>query len=75
MKGKKNRLMSVIERDRLFISSETSSIIVYDLKNLLNNYFNVEGEVYLDVKAENNVYNINIEAKALGIKTFNVLKN
>ncbi len=75
MRNKKTRLSSVIERDRLFINAETSSLIVYDLKKLLDNYFNVEGEVFLDVKAENDSYTIDIQAKASGIKTFSVIKN
>lgn len=72
---KRSRLNTVIERDRLFINAETSSLIVYDLKKLLDNYFNVEGEVLLDVLAESDSYTINVTAKASGIKTFSVIKN
>lgn len=75
MINKKSRLSTVIERDRLFINAETSSLIVYDLKKLLDNYFNVEGEVLLDVKAENDSYTVSVIAKASGIKTFSVIKN
>jgi hypothetical protein len=72
---KRSRLNTVIERDRLFINAETSSLIVYDLKKLLDNYFNVEGEVLLEVLAESDSYTINVTAKASGIKTFSVIKN
>ena len=75
MKRKTSRLQNIIEKDRLIITSDTSSLIVYDLKRLLSSYFNVEGEVNLSVNADNNGYNIVINAKASGIKGFGVLKN
>ncbi len=75
MKNKTSRLSNIIEKDRLIITSETSSLIVYDLKRLLSSYFNVEGEVNLLVNADSNGYNITINAKASGIKNFGVLKN
>ncbi len=74
MKNKNSRLSSVIEKDRLIITSETSSLIVYDLKRLLNNYFNVEGEVDLKVNATSGGYELNITALATNIKNFGVLK-
>ncbi len=74
MKNKNSRLSSVIEKDRLIITSETSSLIVYDLKRLLNNYFNVEGEVKLNVNAKSSGYELSITANASSIKNFGVLK-
>ncbi len=74
MKNKNSRLSSVIEKDRLIITSETSSLIVYDLKRLLNNYFNVEGEVNLKVNATSSGYELSITALATNIKNFGVLK-
>ncbi len=68
------RLESIIENDRLLISAETSSLISYDLKRLLDNYFNVAGEVYIKVSPENDYYKILIESKAVGIKSFSTLK-
>ena len=73
MKRQKHRLNSVIENDRLIISSEMSSLISYDLKNLLNNYFNVEGGVSIRVVAEQNSYKIEISANASGVKVVNSL--
>ena len=74
MKRQKHRLNSVIENDRLIISSEMSSLISYDLKNLLNNYFNVEGGVSIRVVAEQNCYKIEISANASGVKVVNSLR-
>ena len=75
MKIKKSRLQNVIENDRLLITTETSSLIAYDLKRLLDNYFNVEGEVVLSVNLVDNRYNIEVKANATGVKTFSVIKN
>ena len=73
MKGLNSRLSSVIEKDRLIITSETSSLIVYDLKRLLDSYFNVEGEVNLTVNEGVNGYDLIVTASASGIKNFKVL--
>ena len=73
MKGLNSRLSSVIEKDRLIITSETSSLIVYDLKRLLDSYFNVEGEVNLTVNEGVNGYDLIVTARASGIKNFKVL--
>ncbi len=75
MKKQNLRLNKIIENDRLLITSDTSSLIVYDLKRLLDNYFNMEGEVVLTVNAGKTGYDITINGKASGIKTFKVIKN
>lgn len=67
------RLNSVIEKDRLIITSETSSLIVYDIKRLLDSYFSVEGEVNLTVNEGDCCYDLIITAKASNIKNFKVL--
>lgn len=74
MKKVSSRLDSVIEKDRLIITSETSSLIVYDLKRLLDSYFNVEGEVGLTVNEGNGGYDLIITAFASSIKNFRTLK-
>ena len=70
MKKLSSRLDSVIEKDRLIITSETSSLIVYDLKRLLDSYFNVEGEVNLTVNEGIGGYDLIVTAKASNIKNF-----
>ena len=71
---KPKRLNNVLEKDRLLISLDSSSLIVYDLKKLLDNYFNLHGEINLKVSPENGYYKILIETNAVGIKTFGTLK-
>ena len=66
MKKPDLRLKKVIEKDRLLITSDMSSLIVYDLKKLLSSYFNVEGEVTLAVNADFSGYNI-VVLKALAL--------
>jgi hypothetical protein len=73
MKKLSSRLDSVIEKDRLIITSETSSLIVYDLKRLLDSYFNVEGEVNLTVNEGIGGYDLIVTAKASNIKNFKIL--
>ena len=74
MRNKPKRLENVLEKDRLLISLDSSSLIVYDLKKLLDNYFNLNGKIDLKVTAENGYYNVSIKTKAVGIKTFTTLK-
>jgi hypothetical protein len=73
MKRLNSRLSNVIEKDRLIITSETSSLIVYDIKRLLDSYFNVEGEVNLIVNESDCGYDLTINAKASNIKNFKIL--
>lgn len=73
MKKQKSRLNKLIENDRLIISSEMSSLINYDLKNLLNNYFNLEGNSTISLSAGKDGYLIEIKVKASGVKAFNSL--
>lgn len=68
------RLEQVIEKDRLLISGEARSLIVYDLKRLLDNYFSTTGETTLEVSAERGGYLIRITARASGIKPFGTIK-
>lgn len=72
---KNSRLHNVIENDRLLITAEASSLIIYDLKKLLENYFNIEGEVELLVNDDKNCYQILVKAKASNIKNFSIIKN
>ena len=68
------RLGKIIENDRLMISAEASGLIEYDLKNLLENYFNLSGKVNLTVTAMKDCYLITVSAPASSIKTFGIIK-
>ena len=68
------RLENVLEKDRLLISLDSSSLIIYDLKKLLENFFNISGDIDIKVTPENGYYKISIQTKAVGIKTFSTLK-
>ena len=74
MKNSKSRLNSVIENDRLIISEDMSSLIEYDLKKLLDNYFNTEGHVKIEVVALKDFYKITVTACAESIKPFALIK-
>ncbi len=74
MKNSTKRLKQIIESDRLLLSSDTSEMICYDLKKILNEYFNVEGGVTLSVEPMKDSYEITIKAKASAIKSFGVIK-
>ncbi len=74
MKNAKIRLKNVIENDRLIISEDMSSLIAYDLKKLLDNYFNTEGQVKIEVEALKDTYKIIVTATAESIKPFLLIK-
>lgn len=74
LNAEQKRLGRVIENDRLMIGEDISDLIEYDLKNLLNNYFNLNGEVKLNVTAMKNCYLITVTAPASGVKPFGVIK-
>lgn len=74
MKNAKSRLKNVIESDRLIISEDMSSLITYDLKKLLDNYFNTEGEIKIEVEALKDSYKIVVTATAESIKPFALIK-
>ena len=69
-----NRLGRIIENDRLMISQEVSGLIEYDLKNLLENYFNLSGKVTLSVTAMKDCYLVTVSAPASGVKPFGIVK-
>ncbi|MBR5439115.1 MAG: hypothetical protein IKV61_02740 [Clostridia bacterium] len=74
MKNFRARLNSVIESDRLIISGDMSELISYDLKKLLDNYFNTEGQVKIEVEALKDSYKITVTAIAESIKPFALIK-
>ncbi|MBO5851207.1 MAG: hypothetical protein J6R29_02610 [Clostridia bacterium] len=74
MKNAKTRLKNIIESDRLIISEDMSLLIEYDLKKLLDNYFNTEGQVKIEVEALKDSYKIIVTATAESIKPFLLIK-
>ncbi len=74
MKKRENILKDIILNDRLMLSKDTSEMICYDLKNVLNEYFNLDGGVSICVEPEKDCYIITITARAVAIKSFGVIK-
>lgn len=68
------RLSKLIESDRMCISGDLSDLILYDLKELLGNYFNLEGQLKIKVEASKDCYDVTIHATASGIKPFGIIK-
>jgi hypothetical protein len=73
MKNNK-RLEEIIQKDRLLLSSETSEMICFDIKKVLNEYFNLLDGVTIKVDANDDFYFIEINAKAEAIKSFGIIK-
>ena len=74
MKSTGKRLKKIIESDRLMLSADTAEMICFDLKNLLNEYFNVESGVTISVEPKSECYYLTVNAKASGIKSFKVVR-
>ena len=74
MKRKESALNDIILNDRLMLSKDTSEMICYDLKNVLNEYFNLEGGVSISVEPDRDCYRITITANAVAIKSFGIIK-
>lgn len=74
MKKKESILKSIILNDRLMLSKETSEMICYDVKRVLDEYFNLDGGINISVSPEKDCYFITITANAVAIKSFGVIK-
>ena len=74
MKNKNKRLFDIIQSDRLLLSQDTSEMICYDLKSVMEEYFNLLGGVSLVVEPQNDCYEITIKAQAQAIKSFGIIK-
>ena len=74
MKKKESILKSIILNDRLMLSKETSEMICYDVKRVLDEYFNLDGGINISVSPEKDCYLITITANAVAIKSFGVIK-
>jgi hypothetical protein len=74
MKKKKTELKDIINSDRLLLSSDTSEMICYDLKNVLLEYFNLEGGVSIVVEPTKDSYEITVKATAVAVKSFGIIR-
>lgn len=74
MKKKKNTLKEIITSDRLLLSSDTSEMICYDLKSVLEEYFNLDGGVSIIVEPTEDCYSITIKAVAVAVKSFGIIR-
>lgn len=67
----KERLMRVLQQDRLNTSADTLAMLRSDLAHLLGDYFDLDAEslaVTLDAR-EDGLYLLRVNAKAVRIKT------
>ncbi len=74
MKKRKNNLKEIITSDRLLLSSDTSEMICYDLKNVLSEYFNLSGGVSIVVEPNKDSYEVTVKATAIAVKSFGIIR-
>lgn len=74
MKKRKSNLKDIITSDRLLLSSDTSEMICYDLKNVLSEYFNLSGGVSIVVEPTKDSYEVTIKAVAVAVKSFGIIR-
>lgn len=67
-------LKNIILNDRLMLSSDVSEMICFDLKKVLDEYFNLTGGVSISVEPESDSYKITVSASAVAIKSFGIIK-
>ncbi len=68
------RLKTVIENDRLSMTSENVALIIKDVAAVLEDYFALSGEPEMKIEAKNCEYRLTITAKAASIKAFSTLQ-
>ena len=71
---KKNALKDIINSDRLLLSSDTSEMICYDVKSVLDEYFNLGGGVSIIVEPTKDCYEITIKSTAVAVKSFGIIR-
>ncbi len=71
--GELMRLRTVIENDRLNVSSDFDNVIRSDVKSLLNDYFELKNNPTFSVTKNGNVYDVIITAQASRLKPFGVI--
>ncbi len=68
------RLNSVIQADKAVMSEACKALVLQDLSEKLDEYFDVNGLPQMDVYCQNGTYFISLNFQAERIKKFNVLK-
>ncbi len=67
------RLKSLIETDRLTVSSSFNTLVENDINKLLTDYFDLSQKAKLKIEKDGNGYSVLINCKAVRIKSFGVL--
>ena len=68
------RLHSVIQADKSVISEACKTLILQDIADKCNEYFDLTGLPRLEVSCTNGTYYISVQFEAERIKKFNVIK-
>ncbi len=68
------RIESLIEKDRLLVGSEFSSLFKHDLNKLLNEYAEIAEPITVKLTREGKDFIITVKAKAQRLKNFLVVK-
>jgi hypothetical protein len=73
-KGNFQRVFDVIQRDKSVIDEECKTLILRDLTEKLQEYFDFSEPPKLDVTVENGVYRVAVHFSAERVKGFYLLK-
>ncbi len=68
------RLSSVIQADKAVMSEGCKALVLQDLAEKLDEYFDVNGLPQMDIHCQNGTYYVSLNFQAERIKKFNVLK-
>ena len=70
---KSDKILKVLQGDRLSLAEEATDLIVKDLYRVLEEYFDLSAPPKLEILSEKNGYKIIVEADSDRLKTFNKL--
>ena len=68
------RINSVIQADKSILSEGCKALVLQDLSEKLDEYFDLNGLPVMDMYCQNGTYYISLNFQAERIKKFNVLK-
>ena len=68
------RINSVIQADKSILSEGCKALVLQDLAEKLDEYFDLNGLPIMDIHCQNGTYYISLNFQAECIKKFNVLK-
>ena len=68
------RINSVIQADKSILSEGCKALVLQDLSEKLDEYFDLNGLPIMDIHCQNGTYYISLNFQAERIKKFNVLK-